>query len=35
MRMYYSLLCLYKWKFYKRGETEFSFLRYENDSNNK
>ena len=35
MRVFYSLLYLYKWTFYKRAVTEFSFLRYENDSNNK
>ena len=37
MRVVYSLLymCLYKWKFYKRVVTEFSFLRYDNDSNKK
>ena len=37
MRVFYSLLymCLYKWKFYKRAVTEFSFLRYDNDSNKK
>ena len=37
MRVFYSLLymSLYKWKFYKRAVTEFSFLRYDNDSNKK
>ena len=35
MRVFYSLLCLYKWKFYKRAITEFSFFRYDNDSNKK
>ena len=35
MNVFYSLLCLYKWKFYKRTVTEFSFLRYDNDSNKK
>ena len=30
-----SLLCLYKWEFYKRTVTEFSFLRYDNDSSKK
>ena len=37
MRLFYSLLCmcLYKWKFYKRVVAEFSFLRYDNDSNKK
>ena len=36
MRVFYSLLCLYKWKFYKTAaKNGFSFLRYDNDSNKK
>ena len=37
MRVFYSLLymCLYKLKFYRRAVTEFSFLRYDNDSSKK
>ena len=35
MRVFYSLLCLYKWKFYKTAVNEFSFLRCDNDSNKK
>ena len=31
MRVFDSLLGLYKLKFYKRVVTEFSFLRYGND----
>ena len=26
MRVFYSLLCLYKWKFYKRAVTEFIYF---------
>lgn len=35
MRVLCSLLCLYKWKFYKRAVIEFSFLRYDNEANQK
>ena len=35
MHMLCSLLCLYKWKFYKRAVIEFSFLRYDNEANKK
>ena len=35
MRVICNLLCLYKWKFYKRAVIEFSFLRYDNEANKK
>ena len=35
MLVLWSLVCLYKWKFYKRAVIEFSFLRYDNEGNQK
>ena len=35
MRVLCSLMCLYKKMFYKRAVIEFSFLRYDNEANQK
>ena len=35
MRVLCNILCLYKWKFYKRAVIEFSFLRYDNEAHKK
>ena len=35
MRVLCNILCLCKWKFYKRAVIEFSFLRYDNGANIK